>query len=422
MLVSVLIAAQYIGTLEVGNRTEVRARATQTETPGVPPQGVVYGVDLMEQPAVHARLTDRRWEYDLAYTPMLTLPDVENGIQLTLSPPLDATNASQLLQIGRAGVAWHDRIVRLSVTEDVTYGSFNSANLVPLAQASQAATSTGAGAPPVQLSPAPQTIQTLSSRTQTTVNVRPSRRVSYSLGATWLTSGGLDTASQAVLPQQEGPRGDASLSYALSRRDEAMTLAYAQGYSFTSAPCAFPSSPGQLCELRDQVVQVRQGIRHDVERSTTVMAAAGVAVGRSRLQSDQPYDVAVFPTADMTLTHRFADRGAAALQIRAQLEPAVDFRTGALSNRAQGQASLSSAVSEVITLHAFANCLQTVPASDPLAATMVGGGAGIDLHAARSLTVTLSQSGMWQKQDPFGSFFSTFSSLAVTVAAPALRF
>src|SRR5271165_6493992 len=101
----VVLVADYAGTFQVDDTTELRARVTQPTGVGSTGQPIDGGIDFFTQPGAHVRITDRRWEYTLGYMPSLVVPI------LSLVP-----ESYRLLHSGNAAIAWHDRTVRIGVT------------------------------------------------------------------------------------------------------------------------------------------------------------------------------------------------------------------------------------------------------------------------------------------------------------------
>jgi hypothetical protein len=336
---------------------------------------------------------------------------------------------AQLLHAGEAGIAWHDRDVRAAVTEDLTYGQFNSQNvaLATTVGAPNATTPTGAMGPtPLQPVAANQTITLLTTRTAAAVSVRAGRRASFSVDGGYTVGGGLDAFSQLVLPREYGPSADASFSYDLSRRDQAVTVAHAWATHFENAICRVLTPQGLTltppCSPDDQLVAIAQGIRHALRPATGVELSAGVAVTQMRLDAKSVYHAAWYPTAEASLSHRFGERGRSTLQLGAQLEPAVDQLAGVITDRLQGEASFADVLNEVTTVRASAFALQTVPTTDPYAETMVSGEVGALFRVNRRLHVGIGERGVWQREDRVGTFFSLLTYIDLTVEAPTLRF
>src|SRR5580700_4303846 len=123
MIVIAVLVAQYAGTLDLSDTTRVGLRITQNCQPsqvvlpagtprcaGPPPpvqsriaeQALVAG-DLSTTALARLRVSDRRWEYALTYSPTVTAPDIEIGFY------------PELLQSGTASAGWHDRFTQVFV-------------------------------------------------------------------------------------------------------------------------------------------------------------------------------------------------------------------------------------------------------------------------------------------------------------------
>jgi hypothetical protein len=274
--------------------------------------------------------------------------------------------------------------------------------------------------------PAPQNLLLESTRTTGTVTVRTDRRSSLSAGAAYLTSGGLDASSQAVLPEQQGPRVDLLFQRSLSRRDVVRTIANAQAADFSEGPCVAvggaPATPGARCAPQAQVLLATEGISHLLDRATLLTLDAGVSFARSRVVHAVPYQSAPYATGRLALTHHQGEHGATTLELSAEVAPFIDLRTGLVRDSAQGQVSLGSVMSRVVTMQASASVLQTVPPDQPLAATVVYGQVEGTFHVDRQLELGVGERGLWQNERGAGSFFSAFTYFSVTGRLPALRF
>src|SRR5438270_13209636 len=103
MLATTVIVAEYAGTLDVSDRSEVRARTTrQTRNPqGVttPLPDTILGFDFSTAPRAAFVLADRRWRYSLTYAPTFVLPDLQSPIIVP-----------QFINAGSAAIVWHDRL------------------------------------------------------------------------------------------------------------------------------------------------------------------------------------------------------------------------------------------------------------------------------------------------------------------------
>jgi hypothetical protein len=424
MLPLVVLAADYAGTLEVAERTEVRARATQQTGSASPPGGV----DVLAQPQLRAHADDRRWELTLGYMPSLTLTDLE------------ASASALVLHTGGAAVRWHDRSVRVGLTEDAVYGTFNSANLVAPNAPTQVSNAPAAApaAPPtaIQPTPPPTPITLLATRIALSTFARTDPRTLLSAGAAYLTSGGADAKSRLSLPESYGPRADASLSYSVSRRDQVVTSAFGQAANVTGVACtptgvaAGSPPPGttaatggaqSTCAAQDQLAHLDEAVNHAVAPTAMFSVGIGASVARSRPSGDLPYRTVLFPSGAISFQYGSPQRTGFVLGLSATLGPFIDPQTGALSNRAQQNATLVEPFSQVITLRLSVGGAEPIPA-DPLTATILFGDMSVDVLADRAVALAVGARGMWQKGDALGEFFSAFGYLAVTLTAPRLRF
>jgi hypothetical protein len=342
--------------------------------------------------------------------------------------------------------------VRIALTEEASAGQYNSA-AVP-AQPQPAMTPAGQMPPPTTTTPNPQTTEPGavwlgSSRTTLGMQARLGRQSSLFLSVGYWISGGLTDASRSPapgvfgLPLQYGPRADAAFTYSLSRRDQLVTLAFAQQAQFSPEYCvdystlistgAATASLTDQCTPEDEVAQVSEGIRHGLSRMTILTVDAGVTAARSKspvvsstaIPPTPPggdFHGAFFPNAHIGLAYHFAEGSQSSLQLDAALVPTIDFHTGLLSNRLQGSAALTSAVSELVALKASLTGTQAVPTTDPLAISVVGGSAEVDYQVARRTFLSTGVRAWWQDQSGFGSFYSALVFLDLTVTAPPLRF
>jgi hypothetical protein len=436
MLPPFILFADHAGTLDVALTSEVRGRVTQVTADAVPggaaqpSAGPTVALDLYEQILLHGHLALRQWDFDLDYRPSILQPDIELG-SFCLQPSQDGTPCSQPqpFQLGSASIGWHDREVRLTASEDAAHGLYNPTSLAPTAVP---ATQGAPGAPPVagggpttaQPLATQQTLVYFATTTALTLTVVADRRASYSLRASYIARGGLDDVSRAVLPVQYGPRADATFAYAVTRRDQAVTLAYGQGIQFSPSPCYDDlGNPTALtCRPDVQIVSVSEELHHLLERSTSLIVGAGVAEGRLHRDDILPYRTLTFPVANASVTHLFGQTGHSKVTLGVAFGPYVDYRTGLASERGEVDAGLVERLNRWIKLTVSGAGGQTVPTSDPQALTYLRGGVDVAFRVDRSLDFALGELGGWQEQYPFGSFFTAFSYFDVTVHAPELPF
>lgn len=434
MLDMPLVLADYAGTVQLADTSGLRARTT--ETTDAPTGTTPLGIDVVTQPSLQGRLVDSQWEYTLGYALWLIEQDIEDGIVGC------STCVLQSNSVANAGIAWHSRLVRVSVNENATYGYFSSGNLLPAAAGAETTTgqtgqtsTTTTGTTPLQTATAPTAITSGSLRTTGRVSVQLDRRASLALGVSQWLSGGLDSGSRSVLPFQYGGRGDAAFSYVLSKRERAETLAFVQATYFSplspnspttaGADCEVSGAPGSTCAPQDQLADLREVITHSLDPATTLSLSGGLTVARTRQDPSNPFRVLPFPNGDISLSRRFGmfgERGDATMLLDAALAPVVDQVTGLVSNRAQGQVSLTDRLDEVVTMTATASAAQTVPTTEPFALTLVTGNLELGYLVSRSVALAVGERAWWQHETQVGSFISTFTYLDITVTAPTLRF
>jgi hypothetical protein len=236
MIATAVLCAQYAGTLDLLDTTTLRARATQSLTNGSlqPPiyqaattteagKEIVIGGDFSTVASARLRLADRSWEYVLSYSPMLTLADVELGLNAT---------RTLVLQNATASVGWHDRFVRVSVTESASYGFLYTllpyqptaaAAPAPMGNTPAPAPTPGPPPPPGGTSTvviaAPRRIEYGTSDTQGAVSVLVERHSSLAFSGGYLVSGGLTSDGQQIIPERFGPHAEASFTTSPSVTD-----------------------------------------------------------------------------------------------------------------------------------------------------------------------------------------------------------
>jgi hypothetical protein len=428
MIATTALAAQYAGTLNLSDTTKLAARATQPAPlapPPNPPGKIVLAADLSTIANARLRLSDRRWDYTLSYSPSLSATDLElSFIPLTF-------------QAGSAAVGWHDRFLRVLVSETASYGQLSSAlpyqPPTALAQSTTPgqATAPGATTAPAQptapgqatllQSAAPTTLYVGASDTSASMALRSTRRVTISLSGGYGVSGGLTTTTKAVIPEQYGPRVGAAVAYVLSRSDGLATLASAQE-TITSGPCPPPSFT-PFCVERTPLVQVQESLRHQL--SATMTLTIGVGAAASVVRTLTLEELVIQPIAVVALSDRFGTLGASTFTLSAQLGTVVDIRTGLPSYNVQTTAALADWVAPTIMLGLTAGLVQTVPYppnSNPNPLTALSGGAEARFRLDRQLDVGLGVQEFWQRQTGYDPLASTIGYVSVTGRARTLHF
>jgi hypothetical protein len=432
-----VVLADYADTIQLTDRLDVRARSTNTQTPqvNVPGQQTTapIAMDLANQAAVILHATNRSWTFALVYSPVVTLQDVETGIG---TQPL---NTPQLLQTASGLAAWQRRSTRLSLTQSLSYGTFNSQYLFQAGTPS--ATSSPGQVPPLmpnappaaatttQLAPPPQNVKFGSTSTSVGLAEGIGRRASASIGGGYTAAGGLDESSRLILPLGYGPRADASFTYGVSRSVSATTHAHAELTDFTASQCyaddGTPLPSDISCHPKNELGLIGERLSDSLTRSTQVSVDGGVAVTRFRTDTALPLQTQVYPEGQATLSHRFGPRlGQQTLLTSVQAAPVLDLRTGRILYGVQGSVTLIEALNPVVTVSVDAVGGQTFPTDNPFASSIVRSDVDARFRMDRygHVVLLVGESELWQSQGVLGGFFSVYGYAAVAVSTSAIRF
>lgn len=400
----------FAGTFDVSNRTEIRARATQ----GAPPPNPSF--DLADGPMARVGVRDRRWEFTLGYSALALLPDVEVGI----SP--------QLLQSGDVRATWHNRRVRIGVSEFGTYGDLNSGYLLgggpapPIPPTVTTVTPAGNG---VQALPAPTTIQYASSRTALTTDLVLSRRWDASLTVDYLVQGGVDEASRAVLPLFREPRALASVDYSLARTDRVGASGAVLRGDSAPSPCspAIVGAPADgVCEPTVEEAQLEATWKHGFTRTLGGSLGAGASVLQMRLQPQLPFAESVLPVARATLANsERVGQEEQRIAFEALVAPVFDIRTGMLDERVQGTASATIPV-RLLKIEGSLALARSVESRFIEPGTYLRASIDVEYRVSRTFAVGAAAYYAWQEQQGAGTFSGEILSVHATARIPTMRF
>jgi hypothetical protein len=411
MLPSALLLADYAGTVEVADRVEVHARETQGAQKNP-------AFDVVDLATLRARITDRRWEYAAAYTPSFTAPDLELGWN------------PQLLHAGMLGVGWHDRRVRLTLTESASYGVQNTAFLAAV----QPAMGTLPVTTPTLTQPA--SIDIGSSRTFLASDLELSRVTTFGADVGYTIQGGLDAAAQAVLPLLQGPRADAHLLVKATRVDTFVTDALVQRSDAESGPCSalIPGvTAADECQVESYIGQTSESWRRRLAPHDTISLGAGLAVARTRIRSSDTFATYVYPVALASYEHETRlvasalelspDTGSAhaVLRVDAQIAPYIDVLTGAEDYRAQGTISLTVPFYRT-TVRVAMWSMKSIESQFIAPVTMYRVDVDLDHRLSDVLSVGIGARYAWQDQAPFGVLQTGILLAQATVRAPIFHF
>jgi len=450
-----VLFAQVAGTLEISNTSRIDARSNQpfTIAPNPPPREAVIAADAQLAPLARLRLTDRRWDFTLTYSPTFTVTDIE------LSPYAQPV----VLNAGATSIGWHNRRVRVIVSEAASYGLENLAYLYgnPIAgqpitagqsQAMGQMTTQGAGQTTTQSlgqtgASAAVPISAFpfgSSNSNVFVQVQATRRLSFNVSGGYTISGNLAPSEQAsaIYPEQFGPTASASALYSSSLSDTFVTTANAQEITTPAALCTF-GAVGQLCREVTPTLALTETYRHRVTPTATVSASLGVAASVYEVATGTSWGI--LPVGGVSYADRFSappkdprdQLDASGIRLSADLAPMVNVFTGSPSNRIQLNGSLFEHVAPGVVVNFVAGVLQTVPIPerDPSPLTVINGGVEVRMRVTRQITASAGLQGFWQRQENVGLLPTTntisttgpttsaseVGYISVTVRLPRLR-
>src|SRR5262249_14167454 len=138
MLPALLLCADLAGTLDVSDRTELRARVPS-------PIGAAASVDAETAVTARLNLSRRQVSIMLAYMPTLTLWDIES-----------ASRVLSLLNGGEGRLEWRGKHASLFLSEAASYGGTSFASFAPVPGPE-------GQAPRIDALPTPRVFQILSS-------------------------------------------------------------------------------------------------------------------------------------------------------------------------------------------------------------------------------------------------------------------
>jgi hypothetical protein len=411
MLHAACILADYAGTVEVANRTEVRGRSTQPAQPNFPS----VSLDLADTPSLRLGLSDRRWKYTLGYSATALLADAELG----------AGAAPQVLQTATLAATWHDRHVELGLEEDGQYGLVNTGYLLGGGGPASASTTPAPPATGVQALVAPQTITFGSSLTALTGRFQLERRWQLTTSVGYLMQGGLDGGSQAIMPFVRGPRAEAVLGYQATRRDIVETHAIGQHSDTSTSPCSaliVGIKAGEQCSPTSQAVQLNELWRHHVSRDTELSAGAGASFVQVRLNGDQPFTDQVYPfgIAGLMHTEKIEDQRTI-VRFDVQVAPYLDYRTGVADERVQGTLLGEVPVRRVVYSGQI-GIARSVGVAFIEPVTLFQALVQVEWHTTRVVSLGGGVRYAWQEQDTLGTYGGEMVFGFVTLHAPVGRF
>jgi hypothetical protein len=359
MLAALPLAADLAASMALSDRTETRVRQ-----PGDAP--AARSLDVTTEPEARVVLASPRTGCTLAYTPRLTLWDIN-----------DVGARPLWLNAGSARIDWRDGNTSLSLEQDASYGAMSFAALAfpPGPQ----------GAPPrVDVIPSStQVIQFESSSTTLGSRVE-GRRWEFHSTVGYQVSGGADAAARSIIPRQKGPLGEAVVTFATSPVDHLAT-------TVTGSETTFSSDPEIVLAEGDE------GWKHLWSASTDTELRLGASEARTRTSPSARSSWETHPVAEAGLEQRILtaeDR--VTLRVGARLGPVVNRLLAVVDERIQGTLQ-SKWTHGPFAVNAFASAQQSVPTGGPNATTLLTGELGLAYAATDAVIFDIGVRGLWQR-------------------------
>ena len=372
------VTADIAASLAVSDRTEARLR-----DPGDYPAGP--SVDLATVPEAHLLLAAPRVGTTLAYTPRLSLFDVN-----------DVGARPTLLDAGSLRLTWRpDDQVTLTLDEDASYGGMNFAAL-SFAPGPD-------GLPPrVDAVPAPRTIWFDS--TSTTLGSRVKlRRWEFHTALTYQLSGGADASARTVIPLQRGPQAEAGLAHDVSPVDQFVTTLSGAQASFSSGPEIELAEVDESWKHRFSPVAEMDFTLGGSEANVRPAPVAG------SFRETNPVAEAIWEQRLLTADDRFTFR------VGARLGPVVNRLLGIVDERVQGTL-MSEWTHGRLVARAFGSAQQSVPTGGSNATELFAGELDLAYTASDAMTLDLGLRGLRQKANQPVATGATTSILETDLA------
>jgi hypothetical protein len=374
MLGTLGAAAAVSGALNLADRTELRLR-DPGDAPSVP------SFDVENSPEARLALSSRDLRGMVAYTPRLTLWDVNNtGLQ-----PL-------WLDAGELRGEWRNRHARLAIDEAAAYGALNIATLAP---------APGPEAAPLRVDVIPISRMDFASSTTTVSSSLLLRRWSLDSGLGYQLSGGANASSRASLPFQHGPFANARADHLLTRRDHLTTIASASESTFSS---------GQDAVL----LEVEEAWRHRWSRTTEALVTLGAAEAKQRASETAASSYGVLPVVEASVDHGPPRRddayhvlealhpkaeGRITMRLSARVAPVINRLLGDIEERAQVTADVGWR-SGPFGLGGMVLAAQSIPDTGPQAVKLLMGTVTLQYRASEWVWLDGGIRGLLQRQAP----------------------
>ena len=358
MLSALHLAGDVAASMTISDRTEMRVR-----DPGDVPAGP--SLDIATTPEARLVLASPRTTFTLAYTPRLTLWDVN-----------DVGAHPLWLHAGTARLEQKEGASQLWLEQDASYGATNFAALT-LAP-------TPDGVPPrVDVIPSSQIVQVESSAT-TLGSRTEGRRWAFHSTVGYQFSGGADDASRLIVPFQRGPLAEVGVTLSTSPLDRLAT-------TVTGADSTFSSGPQIVIGEADQAW------KRPWSSSTETEFTLGISEARVQASALAQSYGETDPVAEAVLEQRIlTDEDRVTVRVGARLGPVVNRLLGIVDERVQGSL-LSQWNHGRLAIHAFAGAQQSVHVGGPDATELLTGEIGLSYTATDAVAFDVGVRGLLQK-------------------------
>lgn len=374
----VLASGGLFTTLDLGDRTEMRLRATT---------GPAFAFDLATMPYARIESKSRHFSLKAGYAAMVVQPDLEAGF----------TTGPQLYQLADVSSWYADRHWVVGASQAGGYGEMNFSYLSPVPITP--------GQP--QVEPPPTTLipcVTAASCASETVRYATSatfammrytaERTTFAIAPSYTVGGGTDPASQALLPLVSSPRVDFAIEHRVSRRDVLVTEGDATAADSTPRACD-PTTGGPyyatsltdpasvpLCSPREQWAGLRETWRRSLTRRLAMEVSGGVTVARATINADdttnnpaQPFKVIPYPTFRALFGYALengdrerpaffpvlTDPPRPSIYLETRVGPTIDTRYGFIDPRFEADIGVLDPIGARYTLGAHAAFVRSVP-------------------------------------------------------------
>jgi hypothetical protein len=271
------LVAQMTVTLTAADRSEARLRS-------VPP-GQLTGV---------APGSDRRTAIDLTTTPTAGLSFAWPNFEFALGYGVGISkidvqlhNPVLVYHSGRAAVSWWNEELRLTLSQDASYGHTTYIGLAPATQLGPMQP------PPTTLTYVPYAYDLTvgSLRTTLAATYRIDARTTSSASVFYEVAGGIDDQSELYFRRRRGPGATANVTYGLSATDDL-------GTTVAATITKVPSTGGDFT-----VVSATETWGHRFSEQTRSTVGGGVTYVRSRPSYAFTYGFTFLPNAGAGITH-----------------------------------------------------------------------------------------------------------------------